>query len=83
MAGNADNGKHRTTVPLPERMLAGLSRFNGKTLLILSGNDLTAQEFSEVVKGSAEWQRILASSDVSRQDLPEANHTFSRREWKD
>ena len=85
MAGNADNGEPRTTVPLPlpERMLAGLSRFNGKTLLILSGNDLTAQEFSDVVKGSDEWQRILASPDVSRQDLPEANHTFSRREWKD
>jgi exosortase A-associated hydrolase 1 len=83
MAGNADNGEPRTTVPLPERMLAGFSRFNGKTLLILSGNDLTAQEFSEVVKGSAEWQRSLASPDVSRQDLPEANHTFSRREWKD
>jgi exosortase A-associated hydrolase 1 len=83
MAGNADNGEPRTTVPLPERMLAGLSRFNGKTLLILSGNDLTAQEFSDVVKGSAEWQCILASPDVSRQDLPEANHTFSRKEWKD
>jgi hypothetical protein len=71
------------TVSLPERMLAGLGRFNGKILLILSGNDLTAQEFSDMVKSSAEWQRLLASPDVLRQDLPEANHTFSRREWKD
>lgn len=82
--GNANNGEPPTTVvSLPERMLAGLGRFNGKTLLILSGNDLTAQEFSDLVKSSAEWQRLLASPDVLRHDLPEANHTFSRREWKD
>ena len=84
MTGNANNGElPMTVVSLPERMLAGFSRFNGKLLLILSGNDLTAQEFSDLVKDSAEWQRLLASPDVSRQDLPEANHTFSRREWKD
>ena len=83
MTGNANNDEPSTTfVSLPELMLAGLSRFNGKTLLILSGNDLTAQEFSGLVKDSAEWQRLLASPNVSRRDLPEANHTFSRREWK-
>jgi exosortase A-associated hydrolase 1 len=83
MDGNADNGEPRKTLPLPERMLAGLSRFNGKILLILSGNDLTAQEFSDLVKSSAEWQRLLASPGVSRQEIPEANHTFSRQEWKE
>jgi exosortase A-associated hydrolase 1 len=82
-AGKADNDESSSTAPLPERMLAGLRRFNGKILLILSGNDLTGQEFSDLVKGSAEWQRLLAFPGVLRQDLPEANHTFSRREWKD
>lgn len=70
-------------VPLPERMLAGLSRFKGRVLLIISGNDLTAQEFSNLVNGSREWQKLLASPRVSRLDLPEATHTFSRREWRD
>ena len=83
MTGKADNDESSSTAPLPERMLAGLRRFNGKILLILSGNDLTGQEFSDLVKGSAEWQRLLAVPGVLRQDLPEANHTFSRREWKD
>lgn len=69
--------------PLPERMLHGLSHFSGKVLLIISGNDLTAQEFSDMAKGSREWQKLLASPRVSRFDLPEANHTFSRREWRD
>ena len=68
--------------PLPDRMLYGLSRFKGEILLILSGNDLTAQEFSELVKSSREWQKVLASSQVSRFNLPDANHTFSRREWR-
>ena len=69
--------------PLPERMLYGLSHFSGKILLIISGNDLTAQEFSDLAKGSREWQKLLGSPRVSRFDLPEANHTFSRREWRD
>lgn len=69
--------------PLPERMLDGLSRFNGKLLLIISGDDFTAKEFSDVVGGSRKWQELLASPQVSQRVLPEANHTFSRREWRD
>jgi exosortase A-associated hydrolase 1 len=68
---------------LPERMFQGLERFQGKVLLILSGNDLTAQEFSDLVKGSRKWEKLLASPRFSRFSLPEANHTFSRREWRD
>ena len=69
--------------PLPERMFEGLAGFNGKVLLILSGRDLTAQEFSEVVKASRPWQRLLGSVRVTRKDLAEADHTFSRRAWRD
>ena len=68
---------------LPERMLDALSRYKGKVLLITSGNDLTAQEFLELVNGSHEWQQLLASPHVTHRNLPEANHTFSRREWRD
>jgi hypothetical protein len=52
-------------------------------LLILSGNDLTAQEFKSVVKESSGWQELLAAERVTRHDLPEANHTFARRDWRD
>ncbi|MEO8992690.1 MAG: hydrolase 1, exosortase A system-associated [Nitrosospira sp.] len=68
---------------LPERMLDALSRFKGKILLITSGNDLTAQEFLELVKGSREWRQLLAPPYVTHRNLPEANHTFSQREWRD
>jgi uncharacterized protein len=68
---------------LPERMAEGLSRFKGKILLILSGRDLTAQEFNAVVRASNRWGELLSAGRVQRRDLPEADHTFSRREWRD
>ncbi|HEX8874823.1 MAG TPA: hydrolase 1, exosortase A system-associated [Nitrosospira sp.] len=79
------SGKNRNScnVPLPERMFQELSRFKGKVLLILSGNDLTAREFSDLVNSSHGWQKLLTAPHVSCLNLPEANHTFSRREWRD
>jgi exosortase A-associated hydrolase 1 len=68
---------------LPERMADGLRRFRGPVLLILSGKDLTADEFRGVVSRSERWTRLLADARVVRRDLAEANHTFSRREWRD
>lgn len=68
--------------PLPDRMEDALRRFQGRVLLILSGNDLTAQEFKDVVAGSRRWRRLLADDRVTRHDLPEANHTFSQRDWR-
>jgi uncharacterized protein len=68
---------------LPERMADGLSRFKGEVLLILSGQDLTAQEFNALVRASGRWGKLLSAGRVQRRDLPEADHTFSRREWRD
>ena len=68
---------------LPERMLDGLSHFRGKILLITSGNDLTAQEFLNLANNSRKWKKLLSSSRISRLNLPEANHTFSRQEWRE
>lgn len=69
--------------PLPERMADGLARFPGRALLILSGSDLTADEFREAAKQSPRWQELLASPRIARRELPPADHTFSRREWRD
>ena len=68
---------------LPERMLNGLTRFNGKVLLIMSPTDLTAQEFLDMTKASLPWQLLLADSRVTRHALDDADHTFSRRVWRD
>lgn len=78
--GGASSGQAMT---LPQRMADSLERFRGRVLVILSGNDLTAQEFEGVVGRSQRWRRLLADPRVSRLNLPGANHTFSRREWRD
>lgn len=67
---------------LPNRMLRCLCKFNGKILLILSGDDLTADEFREVVNGSNEWRSALHAAGISKHTLEKANHTFSRKEWR-
>jgi exosortase A-associated hydrolase 1 len=69
--------------PLPERMADGLQHFKGRVLLILSGDDLTAAEFRDTVKASRRWRRLLAQPRVTIREYPAANHTFSRRDWRD
>jgi uncharacterized protein len=90
-AGRADavNGSGRLSMApapssrsLPDRMLQGLIEFRGKVLVILSGNDLTAQEFSDLSTGSKAWQRVLNASRVQKRKLADANHTFAQRDWR-
>ncbi len=92
-AGRSDKGApvadRVTTVdetasaPFPERMARGLDRFSGRVLLILSANDLTAKEFLDCVARSADWRRLVRAHRVVRHDLAGADHTFSRRAWRD
>jgi exosortase A-associated hydrolase 1 len=82
-SSGADTGSSAGDAPLPERMEDGLRKFRGRTLFILSGNDLTAQEFRDVVARSPGWRRLLEGERVSRHDLPEANHTFAQHGWRD
>lgn len=69
--------------PLTQRMLNGLAQFRGQALLILSGDDLTAREFVDATAKSRDWRRQLASRRLTRQEMPGADHTFSRAVWKD
>lgn len=69
--------------PLPVRMAAGWRRFGGPILVVLSGDDLTAAEFRDTVARSDAWKGLLTQSRVTLRELPDATHTFSRREWRD
>lgn len=60
-----------------ERMADGWRRFPGPILLLLSGQDITAAEFTEHVAGDPAWQGLLQSQRVERHHLPQADHTFS------
>ena len=62
--------------------MSGLSAFDGKTLVVLSGNDLTASEFRVFVSGRRQWRGLLERSNVRVIELAEADHTFSSHEWR-
>jgi exosortase A-associated hydrolase 1 len=76
-------GDSRRAATLPDRMASSLERFRGRVLIIRSGKDLTAQEFTGVAERSMLWRKLLAADRVSCRDLPPADHTFSTRAWRD
>jgi exosortase A-associated hydrolase 1 len=82
-AQQSGDGAAASQAPLPERMRGGLARFRGEVLFIFSGADLTAKEFLDLTSGSAEWRKLLNAPRVTRHHLTEADHTFSRRVWRD
>ena len=67
---------------LPNRMLEGWARFQGRILLVLSGNDLTADEFRQLVASDRRWSDALAEPRVARHEVAGANHTFASSEWR-
>jgi exosortase A-associated hydrolase 1 len=60
-----------------EQMRQGLSNFQGKSAIILSGNDLTADEFTLLVESCADWQALLTDTKITTETIKFANHTFS------
>jgi exosortase A-associated hydrolase 1 len=68
---------------LVQRFSDGLDQFKGPVLLILSGNDLTAAEFSDAANGHRKLGKQLARADLCLQSIPEADHTFSTKEWRE
>jgi exosortase A-associated hydrolase 1 len=69
-------------VSFQERMAHGLRTFDHPVLLALSGNDLTAKEFVDHTSGDASWQGLLDRDRITKVALEEADHTFSKSEWR-
>ena len=67
----------------PDRMAVGLQRFPGPVLWILSGEDLTAQEFEGMIRTAPIWRRAIERQGMAWRRLPEATHTFSRQPWRE
>lgn len=63
-----------------ERMLAGLARFRGQVLLLISGRDLTAAEFVELSQSDGRWRAALARAGVEVRRYERTDHTFSDAE---
>jgi hypothetical protein len=66
-----------------DRMADCLEDFGGPVLILLSERDITAKEFVEYGRSSARWRGILARSNIEREEIPRADHTFSSADWRD
>ena len=63
------------------RMARAWAAFDGDILLVLSGNDFTAKEFVDTTQSDPAWAGALRHPRLQRHDLPEADHTFTARDW--
>ena len=69
--------------PLNERVATALSAYQGRVLLILSGADLTAQEFETSVLERDAIKAWLAQRERVLLRLEGANHTYSKAAWRE
>lgn len=70
------------TLPLPERLAKSCQQFTGEMFILTSGQDYIAREFNDYVKASTIWQELVACKRVTLKNILEADHTFSRPEWR-
>ena len=78
---NQPNKKPATTADnYVQQMLTGWQVFEGKTLIITSGNDLTAKEFLTLCQNDKGWAACLRNA--THQHIKDANHTFSTADWR-
>ena len=65
-----------------DRMRKGWNAFAGPVLLILSGDDLTAGEFRQLVESDQQWRALLQSKQPHTVNMADPNHTFARAAWR-
>ena len=78
----SDPGGGLASLHFIERMRRGWSAFPGSTLVILSGDDLTAGEFQHLCVSDPAWRAQSQARNVRVVTVAGANHTFARAEWR-
>lgn len=68
---------------LPKRVLIGANECRHPILLILSGGDLTAKEFIDLIDSDKVGIELMERHNVNRVDLKDSDHTFSQKVWKE
>jgi len=63
-------------------LLRALTQFQGKVLLILSGDDLGAREWQALIDGDAAWRAVVARTPWTQAQVDGANHTFASAAWR-
>ena len=78
---NTENKADSTPKSLQQMMQQELQQFSGKAHIILSENDLTAQEFNTAAQ-SQQWQKMIKEKPIPITTIPGANHTFASEKWR-
>lgn len=68
---------------ISKRMAASLETFKGRLLVILGGGDVGARTFKVTTSMSLRWRRLLSAPRVRVLELPEANHSLRRSQWRE
>jgi exosortase A-associated hydrolase 1 len=68
---------------MSKRMAASLEKFKGRVLVILGGGDVGSRTFKVTTSMSPRWRRLLSEQRVRVMDLPEANHSLMRPQWRE
>ncbi|WP_219137075.1 hydrolase 1, exosortase A system-associated [Janthinobacterium sp. UMAB-60] len=63
-------------------LLRALTQFQGKVLLILSGDDLGAREWQTLLNGDGAWRAVAARAQWTQAQVAGANHTFASAAWR-
>lgn len=72
--------KRSASLRFQDRMIEALRSFAGRSLILLSENDLTAQEFRDLLARDPDWQQSIRSPSVNCVTMAGADHTFSDRQ---
>ena len=59
-----------------------MTQFQGKVLLILSGDDLGAREWQTLLHGDGAWRAVAARPQWTQAQVDGANHTFASAAWR-
>jgi uncharacterized protein len=81
--GNSATVEKAVAQPISERMIEGLESYSGETLIVLSSDDLTAQEFIEATATAPRWRKLFKSTSLHRLGIPGADHIFSEPEARE
>jgi exosortase A-associated hydrolase 1 len=80
-ASSNQPAQHAATESLPRRMERAMCAFSKPVLFVLSGRDLTAQEFLLAASGG-NWPNQMRRGNVKQHLLDAANHTFASAAWR-
>lgn len=73
----ARQAKDASSASFQERMASAWREFDGAILLLISGDDITGQEFMETARQSQSWDGCMQRSGLTHVTLSHADHTCS------